>query len=189
MTTILSVSFVLLFILFWNALLGRATNAYCNKTLLPFTFVNDSKYVEYNKQAFSNDTRDLVRGIQDKTDKGQSILVWISAPFQIDYTRNKIYTLTSLGLINPGLNIPITGNPDDLREYLQDTGVRYVMWQYNFTNSISLQSAWSNYLVSPFPVYRKVAENNLYFAKLLLALAKRSNIIFIKNGFVLFDLG
>ena len=185
-TTILCVSFVVLFILFWNTLLGRATNAYSNRSLISFPAAKDRNYIEYNKRALSNDTRNLVRGIQDKTDKGQAILAWISVPFHIDYTRNKIYTLTALGLFNPGLNMPLTGNPEDLRAYLKNKGVRYVMWEWKLF--INVENIWRAYLISPYPVYRKIAENNLYFIKTLLALGQISKIIYNNNGTVLFDL-
>ena len=185
---IMGVALALLLAAFWDSLSTRARRASLDGSLVPFPGASARSYAEYNRRILGRDARDTMRAIQARTEGGLGILVWNLAPFHVDFARNRIYTLTALGLYNPGLSLPITGGPEDLRAYLRGHGIRYVIWEYGFFTSESVARAWREYSVSSFPAYRKIGVNNLYFIRTLAALAQTSRVSYDMNGTVLLDL-
>lgn len=186
-TSTLIILHLLLLVVFSNSLLERVSRAYYKRTTISFPLVDNPAYIKYNTYALSDEARKLVQGIQDITKHEQIILAWISKPFHLDFARNKIYTVSELGLFNPGLDIPRTENPEDIRAYLKKQGVRYVLWEFVGEGMKSNQQLKAR-LHSPFSTYQKIAEYNMYFRGMLLSIAKASNILYDKDGIVLFDL-
>jgi len=185
---IMGVALALLLGAFWNSLSARVRRASLDGGLVSFPGASARSYAEHNRRILGRETRDTLWAIQARTQTGLGILLWNSAPFHIDYARNRIYTLTALGLYNPGLNLPITGGPEDLRQYLRGHGIRYVIWDYGFLLNEAVARTWRDYSLSPFPAYRRIGVNNLYFIRTLTALAQTSNVMYDMNGTVLLDL-
>ena len=190
MTSVLILLLIILIGLFWDTLRDRVHLAYYNRTNISFLLKRDSSpFYQYNKYALSNEARDLMRSIQSKTENEQAIFTWIEMPYHLDFTRNRIYIFDDGGFLNPRLwlNISFTNNPEDIRKYLNNMGIRYIMWEYNSRAMLS-DEVMKSFLIGPVPLYRKGAEYYLYFRKMMFALAEKSNIIYNSNGIILIDL-
>jgi hypothetical protein len=184
--SVLVVLLVILIGCFWDVTKERINRGYHKRTAISFP-IEDPNYLQYNKSALSKEVRDLVRSIQDKTDNGQTILAGISIPFHFDFSRNTIYYVHELGLFNPGLDIPNTGNPEDIRKSLKDKGIRYIIVADKGTWMKGFQKVDKDF-ISLYPVYKKIAENALYFRKMLIQLATMSNILYTEKGITLVDI-
>jgi len=191
MTFVLIVLQIILIGLFWDNLRDRIRLAYYDRTNLSFLLarVDNSDLYQYNQYALSNEARDLMRSIQSKTEKGQAIFTSIEIPCHLDFTRNKIYTFDDFGIYNPRLwlNISFTNNPEDIRRYLKNMGIRYIMWEYN-SSLMRSEEKWRSRLNSIASWRRKEALYNLYFRKMMFALAEKSKIIYNSNEIILIDL-
>lgn len=193
MTSMVIVLLIILIGFFWDNLQDRVRLAYYNRINLSFLLARDSlsidQYNRYNKYALSNKARDLMRSIQSNTEKGQAIFTWVDIPHHLDFTRNRIYTYTDSGIYNPRLwlNISFTNDPEDIRKYLKDMGIRYIMWQYNSKTMPSEESVRRS-LMSTLPFYRKGVLYIVYFRKMIFALAEKSNVIYNSHGIILIDL-
>jgi hypothetical protein len=189
-TAVLIVLNIILIRLFWDNLRDRVHSAYYNRTNIRFLLKKDGNpYYQYNKYALSNEARDLMRNIQSKTEKGQAIFTSIEMPYHLDFTRNRIYTFDDFGLLNPRLwiNISFTNNPEDIRKYLKNMGIRYIMWEY-YSIALYSDETVKISLMSTVPFYRKGAFYYLYIRKMMFALAKKSKIIYNSQGMILIDL-
>jgi hypothetical protein len=175
----------LVFALFGSNLLDRIERAYNNRTIMSFPIADD--YKQYNKYVLSDKARKVIRDIQEQTDPGTKILAWISMPLHLDFSRNQIQTVMEPGLINPWLNLPQADDPAEFTQYLKKQGVRYILWEYQGIG-MKNQSAYERMLYYPFPVYRRIAERNLYFRKMLISVMEYGDFLYDLDGIVLFDL-
>lgn len=174
---------LLVVILFWNNFVERIERAYYQHMTISFPVWDG--YIEYNRYAISLDARQTIREIQNKTQPEQKILAWISMPMHLDFSRNEIYTIMSSSLLNPWLDIPFSGNANDMVHYLKGQGIRYIMWQEHGGNLGDTYRRWMN---SPFVGYRRTAERGLYFRKMLASIMDGESVLYNANGIVLFDL-
>ena len=170
---------------FGDSLLKRINLAYHNKVSIEFPF--PPGYIGFNRSVLNNDTRNAVLEIQNMTEKDHKILAWISIPFYLNFTRNKIVTVSEPGLSNKWLDLPINGESGNLRKYLSQMGIRYIIWQYQ-GGAIKKDSVFKNYLKSPYPIYRKIGLYNLYFREVLFELAKENLIIYNQDGIMIIDI-
>ena len=62
-------------------------------------------------------------------------MVWFDAPYHLDFARNRIFTVATPSQINPnaGRQDRFAGGGEQLRDYLKNYGVRYVLWGYKGT--------------------------------------------------------
>jgi hypothetical protein len=118
---------------------------------------------------------------------GETVLVSASAPFQFDFSRNRILTVCDGGLINPALRFPAGINSDALRRYFRSYGIRYVLFQRDGEGITTIEAlrpqlTWSNVL------RRKLADYGIYFRESMTTLAAQSETLFENDRLVLFDL-
>ncbi len=149
---------LLVVILHWSTFVERVERAYYQHMTISFPMWGN--YVEFNSYAISSDARQDMRDIQNKTQPGQKILVWISMPMHLDFSRNEIYSLMSISLLNPWLDMPFNGNANDMVHYLKGQGIRYVMWE---ESGGDLENTYRRWLTSPFVAYRRTAERGYVF--------------------------
>lgn len=179
---ILLVSQGILIALFADIFVDRAKRAYNTGTLVSFPTAD--AYVRYNKAALSDEARRWALSLQSKTEKGETILTWMSVPFHLDFARNRILTVMEPGLVNPWLDIPFDKSPETLVKYLRQLNVRYVMWEYKGPGMKSAQR-----LLTQYPASSRVVKNHIYFRKALNFLAKRSKILHHNEQIVVIDIG
>lgn len=172
-------------VLFWDSLTSRIERAATQHQALSFP-VNDT-YVEYNRFALSPQAGQIIREIQYKLPPGEKILAWISMPYHLDFARNDIYNVMDPGMINPWLDIPMTGNPDDVVGYLKGQGVRYIMWQsagYGMTPREKYQALQSYTFVAE----RKIGLKGQYLTRILDDMMVRGLYVYQAKSILLFDL-
>jgi hypothetical protein len=173
---------LLVVILFWGNFVERVERAYYQHVTFSFTMWGN--YVKFNDYAISPDAKQEIRDIQNKTQPGQKILVWISMPMHLDFARNQIYSIMGSSLLNPWLDMPFNGNADDMLRYLKGQGIRYVMLE----DLGDLVDSYQRWQFSRFAGYRKMADRGLYMRHVLGSLTNSARILYNQNAIVLFDL-
>lgn len=172
--------------MFGRTVADRINRAYRQRTLLSFP-VND-EYLDAVNNLMGDSFRQKTRAMQSKLEPGTVILARIATPFHLDFTRNRIFNVTEPGLINSWLKLPVGEDVGALRQFLQDRGVRYVMWQYAGGGMKSMD-VYRDDLTAGTTLARKIAQYNLYFLQGLAAMTKTCKIIYADEEAVVFDLG
>jgi hypothetical protein len=183
MAIMLSMS-LLVVILFWNNFISRIERAYYQHMALSYP-VGDG-YIEHIRYTTSLDAKQEIRKIQYMTQPAQKILVWISMPGHLDFSRNVIYSVRAEGLANPWADMPFNGNVNDMVQYLKGQGIRYIMWEYN--DEYGMVRSYRRQLSVPIAGYKTQAERPLYLRKVLVSLMNGGSFLYHENGMVLFDL-
>jgi hypothetical protein len=118
---------------------------------------------------------------------GSTALVWTVAPFQFDFSRNRLFTVTAAGLINPALYFPAGVDLESLRSYLRNWGIRYILIETSgdAAKDAEVGGTYSNAKLS---VYRKLVDYSIYFQKSLAGLAKGSRVLHSDGRMLLFEL-
>ena len=182
---VMSLMTLLVVFLYWSNFFERADRAYYQHMTLAYPIRDWDLYREHQPYVISTEYRDLLRGIQYKTLPGQKILVWISVPMQLDFSRNEIYSIMSISLLNPWLDMPFNGNANDMVQYLKRQGIRYIMWEESGNN---LGNTYNRWLSSQYVGYRKTAERGLFMRNVLTSLISKGNLLYDAHGIVLIDL-
>jgi hypothetical protein len=71
--------------------------------------------------------RDEYRTLQNLTPRGAPILLAVDAPYLVDYQRNPLYNIDSIGGASPPPGMPLFKGPQELKRYLQKLGIRYIL--------------------------------------------------------------
>jgi hypothetical protein len=171
--------------LFGSNLSDRLELAYNRRTTASFPIKGPD--IQFNHYVLSEEARQNIHDIQYKTDAGATILAWISMPLHLDFAKNKIEIVTDPGLINPWLDMPLNGNSIDVAHYFKKHRVRYILWEFN-KFGINSPNPYRKMLDSPYPVYRRIAERNLYLRNMLTSMMTGGTFLYNWDGFVLFDL-
>lgn len=66
----------------------------------------DQPYIEYSQEVLYGPERQTVKTLQDKVPAGEPVLVWMNAPFYLDYKRNRILDIDPAGVGNPWAVVP-----------------------------------------------------------------------------------
>jgi hypothetical protein len=175
----------LVVILFWSNFVERLERAYYYHMTIAYPLQNPEQEIKLSRYAISSDVRQVIRGIQYKTQPGQKILVWIGFPMHLDFSRNEIYSIMNTSLLNPWLDLPFNGNANDMVQFLKGQGIRYIMWEENGGN---WEGTYAIALSNPFPVYRRIAQRGLYMRKVLASIMNEGGILYNEKGIKLFDL-
>jgi len=170
---------------FGNTLGRRISVAANSRTTLAYPLTE--RYLDYCQRATSRTQQQKARAFQQAMEAGATVLVSASAPFQFDFTRNRILTVCDGGLINPALHFPAGIDADALRHYLRSYGIRYVLFQRDGEGITTIEAlrpqlAWSNV------IRRKLADYGIYFRESMTSLAAQSESLFENDRIVLFDL-
>jgi hypothetical protein len=166
--------------------LGRRISTAANShTTLAYPLTD--RYLDYCQRATSRTQRQQARAFQQRMEAGATVFVSASAPFQFDYSRNRILTVCDGGLINPALHFPAGIDSDALRRYLRSYGIRYVLFQRDgegitTIDALRPQLIWSNV------IRRKLADYGIYFRESMTSLAAKSETLFENDRLILFDL-
>lgn len=176
---------MLIAILFWNNFISRIERAYFQHVTLPHPVSNAD--IEHNSYTISPAARKIIRGIQYKAQPAQKIFAWIGMPGHLDFSRNEIYSFREMCLLDPGVDLPLNGNVNDMVQYLKGQGIRYIMWEYG-NESMEHVNRYRTWLLSPFDTYRIMGERALYLRRMLTLIMNGGSFLYNADGMVLFDL-
>ena len=85
----------------------RAKRAMNVGSILAFPVASKGKsYYDYNRQVLDGPIRKTIEDAQQTVPKKMSILVWIDAPFYMNFSRNKLFEVDVAGLTQRWANIP-----------------------------------------------------------------------------------
>ena len=174
---------LLIVILFWNNFVERIERAYYQH--MTFASNLSNKYLEHTRRSLSLDAKQEIRAIQYKTEPAQKILVWISLPMHLDFSRNEIYSIMNLSLLNPWLDMPLNSDRNDMVQFLKGQGIRYIMWE---KGGGGLESMYRRWLFDPNVSRRNMAERGLYLREMLASIMNGGRFLYNADGIVLFDL-
>jgi hypothetical protein len=171
--------------LFLPVVVSRVDIASRTRTLLSYP-LNDF-ISRYNYFVFSGPAGDETRKLQARVEPKATVLVWTSLPFQFDFTRNRIFSVSEPGIINPWLRFP-AGVPEQmLLEYLRSWGIRMVVLEHSgptITTLAGLQAM----LQAKAVVYRKLADYSIYTRQTLASLARKNRILYEDERFMVFEI-
>jgi hypothetical protein len=93
---------------FLPSLRDRMEQAVHSGSVLAFSWLApDPDYIAYSQQVLYGDMRGRVREAQAKVPPGDAMVVWINAPFYLDFARNRVADVEpGAGLIAPWSKIP-----------------------------------------------------------------------------------
>jgi hypothetical protein len=180
-------SFVVLclFQMFGSALQERFTRIVDKRTLISFP-INDF-YEAYLRFSLSEKARNLFLSAQEATEPGTGILAWVSQPYHFNFSRNPVIAASEPALMVPWLDLPINDDISVFKAYLQDRGIRYVIWERSGIG-VREMGILESRLNSADNKRRRFAEKNILFRNQLGLLMGRSTIIFELNQLVVIDI-
>jgi len=130
----------------------------------------DREYLAYNSEVLYGRTAGQMRRIQGTIPVGATVLAWVTAPFHLDFSRNRIYDVEQAGVANPWAHLP---------------GVDYVMYQYAGYAVPSLEVIYED-LRHPGRRERQVGRNALAVIDELEQLRSRSQELYDDGETVVF---
>ena len=163
----------------------RAQQGAADRTLLALQV--NAKLADYSRKLVSQDERNYQRSIQELMPRGTTALVWTVAPFQLDYSRNHLLTLSTSGITNPALKFPAGADLDSFKNYLRDNGVRFVLMETNGYAANKL-AALQELKQSSYAAIQKMADFGIYLRGALLELAQRNPVRYSDDRMLLFEL-
>lgn len=172
--------------LFADTFFTRAAQVAGYRTDLSFRVAKTKHYLIYNRLVLTAQARNEIRGLQSLTEKGATILVWIAAPFLIDYVRNRILNVESAGLMIDIGDKGFGGDAKKFHQFLKSHGIRYVLWQFK-GSGIKSNRKFKQLLRNPG--WRTEAEAILAARGLIQSLKTGSKVLYDGNQVVLFDIG
>jgi hypothetical protein len=97
-----------------------------------------------------------LRALQEKVPTGKKILSVIDFPYLLDFSRNDIVCVDTIGAAGLGEGLPFGKGADALNNYLKENGIEYVITM-NFNNALLLynRNYWMNH-PRPEWYYKKV---------------------------------
>ncbi len=156
-----------------------------DRTLLSFPLTQP--YIDLMKDMVSVEEMNYARTIQTKMESGAGALVWMVAPFHLNFRRNRLFLVSESGLTSPALHFPAGVSLERLNDYLRMWGIRYVLIETT-GGAVREEEDLRELLTSEFPSYRKVGDYAIYFRKSLLAFAERSRFRYFDGRMLLFEL-
>lgn len=80
---------------------------------------------------FQPDAYKLLRELQSRIPAGERILVMVDTPYMLDFSRNKIFNVESVGLCSPFGGLPFFKGPEELKRYLVKNNINYVLFVHS----------------------------------------------------------
>ena len=100
------------------------------RTHLSFPAAIIDDYRSYSLLILSDAGKQKMLSHQNEVKPGLKILGWLSAPFWLDFSRNKLYIVNHAGLHNDWLNLPLSGGSNAMLEYYKQMGIDNFIWEY-----------------------------------------------------------
>ncbi|HTE90695.1 MAG TPA: hypothetical protein VK639_17170, partial [Terriglobales bacterium] len=121
----MSVLMGIVILIFGATFLSRVGRAVEQRAILAYPVSRGD--IELSMHAVSRNQALYFQSIQNRMEPGTTALVWIVAPFHLDFNRNRLFVVSLSGLISPGLHFPAGADLQSLENYLKQWGIRYVL--------------------------------------------------------------
>jgi hypothetical protein len=157
-----------------------------------------ANYFTYLPRDLSDSRRDAVyqydnaiantQAMQSSVPPGENLLVYLQAPFLLDFTRNPIFVADWPGEASPPPGLPVAAGPEPVAAYLLAHGIRYVAYSYR-TEANFPRHLFANYL-NPINgrVVRRTTANAFAFQDDLTQLAQSRARLFDNGDTWILDL-
>jgi hypothetical protein len=106
-------------------------------SLLREKIVSLNMQVRQRESFFPDELRKSYERLQELVPKSEKIFVVVDAPYLLDFKRNSIDTVNSIGGAGPFPGLPHKQSPEKLKKYLQKHGYRFVI-AVNFDEAVLL---------------------------------------------------
>lgn len=153
----------------------------------PVSFPLNRMDAQYNQFALSPETGEEDRRGQYRIPRGETVLAWVARPFVLDFKRNRIWTPSEPALLTPWATLPLRRSTEEMRAYLVERGVRYIMWEtvgWGMRNPAELRS----WLTRPDPLYRRLGREELAWLGHMRNMAMTSPLLYEAEGMIVMDL-
>lgn len=137
-------------------------------------------FERYTDWALSADAVLWVRNAQARIPPGERILAFIALPHHLFFARNPVLVASEPGLAMPWLRLPLDADAEGIRRFLQQHGVRYVIWQIG--NGTKPDEQLQEQLEGTYPLERRMARGVLSLRKSLAELTKVSELLHEDDG-------
>lgn len=98
---------VLIMVSFSDTLIARIHQGRESGSILSFSgLATNREYIRYNEEVLYGDTRSRLIMAQNQIPPGTAIVVWVYAPFYLEYKRNIIYDAERSGIATPWAYLP-----------------------------------------------------------------------------------
>jgi len=130
------------------------------------------------------------RNMQERIPKGEILLVRLSYPFFLNYTRNIIWTMDYPGGASLPPGIPIFQGEEHLIQYLKSVGIRFIAYSYKDECNFSTKTPEYYRRVGPqiHPYIRSEAKSTFEFQKTMMVLSNKYKIIYDDGNMFLMDI-
>jgi hypothetical protein len=119
-------------VMFGKTLDDRIKRVYNYRTLLSYPPAIWDTNLRYNFISFSDESKEKILGMQNHIEPGIKILAWISKPFLLNFTRNRVYTVSESGLLSSSwLKMPLSDGPAAMLEFFRQRGIENFIWEYD----------------------------------------------------------
>ena len=130
---------------------------------------------------------EYIYSVQTNMPAGAGALVWTVTPFQLDFSRNQVFSLSESGIINPALRFPAGADVESFEDYLRWHGIRYVLMETN-GYAVPKLDRLQRMMESRFAVFQKLGDFGIYLRETLLAMARRNPVRYADDRMLLFEL-
>jgi hypothetical protein len=143
------------------------------------------KKVVAGKPQWSDDGQDL-RKMQRAIPEGSPILVHLSRPFLLDFSRNIVYVVDLPGTVSPPPGLQVLGTAEEIAQYLVSKSIRYIAYSYKDEAGMPLRKQAGPY--SKFPRTQSVFELTFAFHERLDELDRMYERVFDDGNTYVIDL-
>ncbi|HEU0010121.1 MAG TPA: hypothetical protein VFT34_09935 [Verrucomicrobiae bacterium] len=171
---------------FNGTLLERIDTAVRDRTLLAYRV--DRNYRLFCREMLGPERAAYHRALQTNLPSHATAFVWTVTPFHFDFERNRLLTVTVVGISNPALRFPAGLPAEELEQYLRRFGVQFVVLQtrgYGVVGDANLAPMHR----SPYALYRKIGDFGAYLRRSLEILATRRRVTYSDDHMLIFELG
>ena len=138
------------------------------RTLLSYPGAIEEDYIRYSLLLLSDTGKQKMISHQNEINPSLKILAWLSAPFWLDFSRNRMYIVNHAGLHNDWLNLPLSEGTNAMLDYFNQMEINNFIWEYRGKGM-------------------KYGSTSSALAETMLPLARESRILFDDGGTVVFN--
>ena len=154
----------------------RAKQALDAGSVLAFSWLApDPDYLDYNREVLYGDVRQRVAKAQAIVPSGEAAVVWINAPFYLDFKRNRIADIEP----GAGLIAPWSGLPNVMPD------AHYFIWEYGGYANMDPKDYRDEMVEGP-DMMRRVAAARLNMTEKLDAIMQRSQKLYDDGAIAVF---
>jgi hypothetical protein len=141
-------------------------------SILGFPFAATRDYLELNEAALSAGAREAIAQAQQAVPEGQPLVAWVNTPFWLDFRRNPIQDVDTVGLMPAWARLE---------------GERYFIWEYKAFATRNPE-AYAAMMQHPGPAIRLEGARGLALAQVFGQLAKSARVLRDDGHIVVFQL-